>query len=225
MITTCTGCHARYRLDADKVPHRKIRVRCPDCSHVFELDGSVREPAPVASPALDAGLEPAAARVERPVADTSPSGSMDLDLEPAAPLAAGPEPEPEQELEIESGPPTSATPAPEPARRAASLDGSKPGSRPESGGVAVADAPRQNRRRRRDKSEMLARALVSDILVYNREARDKALAAGNLLEALGPEIKKSWELYKEKVGAEAATGTSHFKDALNEILAEGQDIF
>jgi hypothetical protein len=72
---------------------------------------------------------------------------------------------------------------------------------------------------------MLARALVSDILVYNREARDKALAAGNLLEALGPEIKKSWELYKEKVGNEAATGTSHFKDALNEILAEGQDIF
>ena len=47
------------------------------------------------------------------------------------------------------------------------------------------------------------------ILVYNRDARDKALAEGNLLEALGPEIKKSWELYKEKVGAESATGTSH----------------
>ena len=72
---------------------------------------------------------------------------------------------------------------------------------------------------------MLARALVSDILVYNRDARDKALADGNLLKALGPEIKKSWELYKEKVGAEAATGTNHFKDALNEILAEGQSIF
>ncbi len=72
---------------------------------------------------------------------------------------------------------------------------------------------------------MLARALVSDILVYNREARDRALTDGNLLEALGPEIKKSWELYKEKVGAEAASGTTHFKDALNEILAEGQAIF
>ncbi|MEZ4388443.1 MAG: hypothetical protein R3D98_12900 [Candidatus Krumholzibacteriia bacterium] len=71
---------------------------------------------------------------------------------------------------------------------------------------------------------MLARALVSDILVYNREARDQALADGNLLEALGPEIKKSWELYKRR-GAEAASGTTHFKDALNEILGEGQAIF
>ena len=80
-------------------------------------------------------------------------------------------------------------------------------------------------RRRRSKEEMLARALVSDIKVYNRELYDKVKADGNLLEALGGEIKKSWELYKEKVGAETATGTSHFKDALNEILAEGQDLF
>ena len=72
---------------------------------------------------------------------------------------------------------------------------------------------------------MLARALVSDILVYNREARDQALADGNLLETLGPEIKKSWELYKEKVGAEVATGSDHFKNALNEILADGAAVF
>ena len=223
MITTCTGCHARYRLDADKVPHRKIRVRCPDCSHVFELDGSVREAPAAVTPGLDLELETAGAAFAPPEATSgpatttgpaaapAPTGSMDLELElPAAP-ATGP-----------------AVPAaPERARPAASVDGDAAASRPASsgGGVAVADAPKPGRRRRRDKSEMLARALVSDILVYNREARDKALAEGNLLEALGPEIKKSWELYKEKVGAEAATGTSHFKDALNEILAEGQNIF
>ena len=92
-------------------------------------------------------------------------------------------------------------------------------------GVAVADAPKQGRRRRRDKSEMLARALVSDILVYNREKRDKALAEGTLVQALGQEIKKSWELYKERVTPEVASGTNHFKDALNDILAEGQKIF
>ncbi len=72
---------------------------------------------------------------------------------------------------------------------------------------------------------MLARALVSDIVVYNREARDRALAAGNLLEVLGPEIKKSWELYKEKVGATEANSTAYFKDALNEILADGRKLF
>ncbi len=80
-------------------------------------------------------------------------------------------------------------------------------------------------RRRRSKEEMLARALVSDILVYNRDQRDAALRAGNLVEALGPEIKKSWELYKEKVGPEVANSTNHFREALNEILAEGEKIF
>ena len=49
-------------------------------------------------------------------------------------------------------------------------------------------------------------------------ARDQALAEGNLLEALGPEIKKSWELYKEKVTPEVANSSDHFRDALNDIL-------
>jgi len=57
------------------------------------------------------------------------------------------------------------------------------------------------------------------------DQRDKALEEGNLLEALGAEIKKSWELYKEKVGEETANGTTHFRDALNEILADGERIF
>ncbi len=97
-------------------------------------------------------------------------------------------------------------------------------------GVAVLDeqapsiAPVKSRRRK-SKEEMYARALVSDILAYNREARDSALKEGNLVEALGAEIKKSWELYKEKVTPEVANSTDHFRNALNEILAEGGDMF
>jgi hypothetical protein len=45
------------------------------------------------------------------------------------------------------------------------------------------------------------------------------------VQALGQEIKKSWELYKERVTPEAAASSNHFKDALNEILADGQKIF
>jgi hypothetical protein len=89
--------------------------------------------------------------------------------------------------------------------------------------VAVEEA--KPRRRSRDKARMLARALVSDILVYNQDLRDKALEEGNLLEALGSEIKKSWELYKDKVTPEVANSTTHFRDALNEILAGGQKLF
>ncbi len=76
-----------------------------------------------------------------------------------------------------------------------------------------------------DRAKRLARVLVSDILYYNRERRDQALRDGNLMTALSEEIKKSWELYKEKVGPEAAQSTSYFKEALNEILADGQEVF
>jgi predicted Zn finger-like uncharacterized protein len=76
-----------------------------------------------------------------------------------------------------------------------------------------------------DRAKRLARVLVSDILYYNRERRDQALQDGTLMTALGEEIKKSWELYKEKVGPDAAQSTSYFKEALNEILADGQEVF
>jgi predicted Zn finger-like uncharacterized protein len=76
-----------------------------------------------------------------------------------------------------------------------------------------------------DRAKRLARVLVSDILWYNRERRDAALRDGTLMTSLGEEIKKSWELYKEKVGPEAAQSTNYFKEALNEILADGQQVF
>jgi len=88
---------------------------------------------------------------------------------------------------------------------------------------AAAEDPQQ--KRQQDKARRLARALVSDILVYNREKRDKALASGNLVQALAGEIKKSWEVYKERVTPEVANSTNHFREALNDILADGQQIF
>jgi len=76
-----------------------------------------------------------------------------------------------------------------------------------------------------DRARRLARALVSDILVYNQAVRDRARAEGSLPAALGPEISKAWELFKAKIGPEVATSTPYFKDALNEILAEGEAVF
>jgi predicted Zn finger-like uncharacterized protein len=213
MITTCQACQARYRLDASKVPARLIRVRCPDCGAVFQLDGTRRDAPAAPQPAASrpAATSPAPADPAPPPR----GGADDLVLEPASAAAgadAAPAPPPD-----EREPDPSPAPAEEPAARR---------STPAAGvATAEAEAPRPPRRRRRDKDEMLARALVSDILVYNRETRDQALAGGNLLEALGGEIKKSWELYKEKVGTETATSTSYFKDALNDILAEGQQVF
>jgi predicted Zn finger-like uncharacterized protein len=90
-------------------------------------------------------------------------------------------------------------------------------------------APEAPRRRaghsKEDRAKRLARVLVSDILIYNREKRDESLADGTLMTVLGEEIKKSWELYKEKVGPDVASSSNYFKEALNEILADGQEVF
>ena len=95
---------------------------------------------------------------------------------------------------------------------------------------ARTDAPKKQRGRKggnskEDRAKRLARVLVSDILWYNREKRDQALQDGTLMATLSEEIKKSWELYKEKVGPEVAQSTDYFKEALNEILADGQEVF
>lgn len=86
----------------------------------------------------------------------------------------------------------------------------------------TAGAPGQERHER---ALRLARVLVSDILVYNQEARDRALREGNLASALGAEINRAWEMYKSKVDTHVLHSTSFFKDALNEILANGQKLF
>lgn len=198
MITTCTSCDARYRLADAKVPWRKVRVRCPNCRAVFVLDGTCRD---------EPEATPFAAEVLQAVDSVSGLEAFP-GARPEAPAAPVAQPLP--------SPVTPPTPTAATAPAAARVESA----------VATAEPARGvGRRQRRDKAEMLARALVSDIVVYNREARDRALAEGKLLEVLGPEIKKSWELYKEKVGAGAANSTTYFKDALNEILADGRKLF
>lgn len=207
MITTCTECQARYQLDDARIPPRVIKVRCPSCSGVFSLDGSQarkeEDPAQPETFEVQSGF----ADFNPPSPDESPAAAAPTVQEPAptmdSPAARDPEPVASPAATVE----TSSAPVAETA-------------------TAVMDAPQEkSSRRKRSKEEMLARALVSDIMVYNKDLYDTAKAENNLLEALGPEIKKSWELYKEKVTPEVANSTNHFRDALNEILAEGENIF
>jgi hypothetical protein len=63
------------------------------------------------------------------------------------------------------------------------------------------------------------------MIVYQPEKRQRAIHAGNLRDAFDEEIKKSWEEYVEQVGEELASSTPYFTEALNEILADGQQVF
>ena len=75
------------------------------------------------------------------------------------------------------------------------------------------------------KAKRLARALVSDIVVYFPQKREEGLRDGTLKLLFREEIKKSYEEYVEQVGREFAEGTTHFQDALNDVLAGGKKLF
>ncbi|HEY7636515.1 MAG TPA: zinc-ribbon domain-containing protein [Gemmatimonadales bacterium] len=75
------------------------------------------------------------------------------------------------------------------------------------------------------KARRLARALISDMVVYHPAKRQEGLRDGNLKELFEEEIKKSWEEYADQVGRDVADTTNYFREALNEILAGGRQIF
>ncbi len=77
----------------------------------------------------------------------------------------------------------------------------------------------------KQKARRLARALISDMIVYQPQKRQDALDNGTLKEEFEEEIRKSWEEYVDQVGEEMAKGEDFFRSALNEILAGGQDMF
>ena len=73
------------------------------------------------------------------------------------------------------------------------------------------------------KAKRLARALVSDIIAYFPDRMHRAKRDGTLRESFREEIKKSYEEYVEQMGKEFAENTTHFQDALNDVLAGGAE--
>jgi hypothetical protein len=75
------------------------------------------------------------------------------------------------------------------------------------------------------KARRLARALVSDIIAYFPEKHADGLRTGMLRELFREEIKNSYEEYVDQMGREFAESTTHFQDALNDVLAGGKKVF
>jgi predicted Zn finger-like uncharacterized protein len=75
------------------------------------------------------------------------------------------------------------------------------------------------------RAKRLARALVSDIIVYHPDRHAEGRRTGTLRELFREEIKKSYEEYADQVGKEFADRTPHFRDALNEVLGGGTKLF
>jgi len=228
MIIQCQGCAAKYFLPEDKVPENPLKVRCPKCTAVFTLvpqlaPVGVAAPAPAAEspvlsapPAVEHTLDP----VPEPVKPAQPAQPV---AEPVASAAAAAPPAPPAPKSQPAKPAPPAQPVAEPAAPPAVEQTPDPAPKPAK--PAKSAKSKRGGRSKEDRAKRLARVLVSDILCYNQDRRDQALEDGTLMTVLGAEIKKSWELYKEKVGPDLANSTNYFKEALNEILADGQEVF
>ncbi len=63
------------------------------------------------------------------------------------------------------------------------------------------------------------------MVVYHPAKRQEGLRDGTLKTLFEDEIRKSWEEYTEQVGRDVAESTPYFREALNEILAGGKQVF
>jgi len=239
MNVTCPGCSTVFRVDPAKVPAGGVRARCSVCRAVFRVESEAAAPVPAPAPASTPARAPMPAAP--PVQD---SPSVSPPPPPPAPRAAAPAPAYPSDHGVAAPPFVVPPPRSTPARPAAPTYPSAPpsgaphvrppfSSRPVS--IATPSAPRTSSPRPsvnpflskdpEQKARRLARALVSDIVVYHPEKRLEGLRHGTLKQIFDEEIKKSWEEYAGQVGRELAESTTHFNDALNEILGDGSKIF
>ena len=233
MNATCTSCQTVFRVDPAKVPVVGVRARCSVCNGVFWVRAS--EPSVAASPrpTVTAVAPPVRPPIEAPPDPSSAPPAAPPAPRPAAPPAQAPArnlvPPPRTPVAPAFAPPAGvSTPAAPP--RFAGLPASF------AAGVAPLPAPparpvakpRANPFMSQDpaaKARRLARALISDMVVYHPAKRREGLQNGSLKSLFGEEIKKSWEEYVDQVGLQTAESTAFFHDALNEILADGRTIF
>ena len=155
---------------------------------------------PAAPPPM---ARPAAPPVQRPAAPAAPPA-------PPAPLAAPARPAAPAAPPVAAAAPAAAGGTSAPGKR---LTGPLRPVNP----FMVQD-PKQKARR-------LARALISDMLVYHPEKRQQGIRDGTLPQLFKDEIHKSWLEYTEQVGLEVAQSTPFWTEALNEILAGGHKLF
>jgi predicted Zn finger-like uncharacterized protein len=238
MNVTCPECQSVFRVDPAKVPATGIRARCSVCGGIIVIAAgtlaasvtpsgratSSGERAAVATHAASASGERPAPFVPstapRQLQQEAPRVGHDTPHFAAGPSHTSPAPAAADAVTAHAFAPATHAPAAAAATPAAATSTqamSTPASRKSINPFLNAD-PGQRARR-------LARALVSDLVAYHPQKREEGLRNGTLRQLFRDEIKKSYEEFAEQVGRETAESSTHFQEALNEVLAGGRKLF
>lgn len=205
MNVSCPACASVFRVDPQKVPADGVRARCSVCAGVFDVPGPL-------------------ARTRPPVHPAAPARAGEAAYAHAVP----PMPPPEVPPVPDAPPPAPPDAVGSPSARER-LEGARVGHAPATPVLAAGEARRPFNpylsNEPGQKARRLARALVSDLVAYHPQKREEGLQAGTLKQLFREEIRKSWEEYVEQVGRPLAESTTHFQDALNDVLAGGRKVF
>jgi predicted Zn finger-like uncharacterized protein len=244
MVVQCSSCLTEFELDPDKVPAAGVRARCSVCSAVIVV------PAPPTPSSVTEAVATESARSEP--ARPEPARPEPARPEPARPEPAAhtPEAATPSEPEVSQQPLSHAASAAPEAPRAYEPPPAAPVERaswtvppppvraasPEPVAAPTAEKSASDAGQRRPinpfltrdpalRAKRLARALVSDIVAYHPARHAEGLRDGSLKTLFRDEIKKSYEEYVDQVGRDFAGSTTHFQDALNDVLASGRKLF
>lgn len=72
------------------------------------------------------------------------------------------------------------------------------------------------------KASQLARAIASDISIYNTQAIEESLARDNFFTALAGELDEGRSLFHDKVSEEICENTNIFEKAIIDIIIAGR---
>ena len=228
----CPSCFAEFPVDAEKVPEGGVRAICSSCLRAFPIPGTVY----AGQDTVEDLVEPGEDLVESTEEDSPPEALLEEgdDTSDATTALADPE-------AVESAVPAADSPEASTTEDAAAFidltslaseaisepDADSPGTQD---GEAVeaslsSGAGRFGARDPHDRARRLARVLVSDIIAYYPTRYRESFSGGTLKEDFHDEIRKSWKEYVDQVGEELAESTPYFAEALNGILAKGEDVF
>ncbi len=195
MTVECSHCKTKYNIDEKKIPSAGVKVRCKKCGGVIYI----RRPS-VTTPVID--VPP-----KKP-SYTAPAPVVEPGVDKRSPLPP----------EVEK-PPSMDLPKKAEAERKAVEESVERKIHLSEGELSEEDKKWHARARR------LAKALASDLVLYNKARVEQGLKDGTIAELLGPEIRRSWDYYCQQIPKHIVESTDYFKEQLNTIVGKGTKIF
>lgn len=225
---SCPSCASEYPVDPVRVPVEGILAVCSSCMRAFPVELSAELAQVVEERLAGPEEQPSSAIVDAPPEPAAP------DPEPVTtpPEPAPPDQEP-PDSPTETAPPPQEPQEPDPATHdlrglaeEALAEDEAEAEPPPAGEAALSRGlARFGRRDPHERARRLARVLVSDIIAYFPEKHAEAVEQGTVKEEFEDEVQKSWKEYVDQVGHEIAESTDYFREALNEVLARGREVY